>query len=86
MKAERRVRKWGNSLAIRIPQRIAEELGLSDESDVEINTNGRAMIVKPGAQAKKWSLEDLLDGATPEIVQGEFEWGPDVGVERWYGI
>ena len=35
---------------------------------------------KPGAHPIP-TLEGLLKGVTPELVGGEFDWGPDVGKE-----
>lgn len=47
IKINSRVRKWGNGLAIVIPSSIAKELGLVEGSDVQINTNGFSLVVKP---------------------------------------
>lgn len=38
------VAKWGNSLAIRIPKAVAEELGLEEGDDVEIRTSNAGGI------------------------------------------
>jgi antitoxin MazE len=84
MKTESKIKKWGNSLAVRIPQRVADQLGLTDDSDVEIHSNGSNIIIKPGPAKQKLTLEDLLHGVTPNDVGGEFDWGSDVGRERWY--
>jgi antitoxin MazE len=35
-----RVSKWGNSLAIRLPARVVETLGLKDGDDVEVHVVG----------------------------------------------
>lgn len=35
-----RVSKWGNSLAVRIPAEIVEELGLKEGDEVTIERNG----------------------------------------------
>jgi antitoxin MazE len=85
MKAEAKVKKWGNSLAVRIPQRVADELGLRDDSDIEINSNGATITLRPIAPGEL-TLESLLEGITPENVHAEFDWGPDVGAERWYDV
>lgn len=84
MKTESKVKKWGNSLAVRIPQKVADELGLSDDSDVELQSNGSILVIKPGPIRKKLTLEGLLEGVTPDNVHGEVDWGDDVGRERWY--
>jgi antitoxin MazE len=83
MKAEAKLKKLGNSLAVRIPQRVVDELGLRDDSDIEIKSNGTTITLRPIAPGEL-TLESLLEGVTPENVHGEFDWGPDVGAERWY--
>jgi antitoxin MazE len=36
-----RVAKWGNSLAVRLPQVVVEALGLSEGDEIEITISGR---------------------------------------------
>ena len=40
-------RKWGNSLAIRVPKRVAEEAGLREEDPVDIEVRGGTLAVRP---------------------------------------
>ena len=47
MKSTTQVKKWGNSLAIRIPSRVARELGLTCDSQIEITSDGRTATIKP---------------------------------------
>ena len=39
------VKKWGNSLGIRIPHLIVRELSLKDGSFVDINDNGNEILI-----------------------------------------
>ena len=82
MKTTVQVKKWGNSLAIRIPSRVARDLGLQDDSHVEITTDGSAATIKREADAPI-SLDDLVKRITPENVHGETDWGTPVGKEVW---
>ncbi len=51
-----KVRKWGNSLAVRLPSAVVEALALKDGADVEIHVVGaRAFEV-----ASSPSTRDLL--------------------------
>lgn len=76
------VRKWGNSLALRIPKSFAEEAGLQAESAVELSVvkGGLAVqLIKP----QSLTLEDLLARITDENLPGEWDTGPTVGKETW---
>ncbi len=84
MKTTTKVKKWGNSLAIRIPQAVIQDLGLSSDSQVQLTSNGKSVTLKPKAhKAKKLDLEKLMEGVTPENIHPEVDWGPPVGKEIW---
>ncbi len=77
-----RVQKWGNSLALRIPKPLAVEVGLKDNSPVELSLwNGR-LIVAPVIEPKA-SLEQLLSQVTEKNKHHEVDTGPAVGSEAW---
>ena len=72
-----KIRKWGNSYAVRIPKNQVAGLGLRDGSAVEIR-------IKPAR--KKYSLDELIAQITPENRYAEINWGPDIGkeiLEEW---
>ncbi|MDR0308000.1 MAG: AbrB/MazE/SpoVT family DNA-binding domain-containing protein [Chitinispirillales bacterium] len=74
------VRKWGNSLGIRIPAVVIRDLSLKDGSLVDINDNGKEIIVKP---IKKHKLSEMLDKINEDNIHGEIETGVSVGKEIW---
>ena len=77
-----RVRKWGNSLALRIPRSFATEAGLGENSAVELSLREGQLIVRPlGAESP--TLEELVRGITDENLHGEWDTGPAVGREVW---
>jgi len=41
------IRKWGNSLALRIPKDIAQTLHIENNSMLELNIKDGALIIKP---------------------------------------
>lgn len=82
MKTTAQVKKWGNSLAIRIPTRVAQDLGLTNDSQVEITTDGQTAILRREVNAPV-SLADLVQGITPENMHGEVDWGEPIGKEAW---
>jgi len=52
------VKKWGNSLGVRIPNLIVRELSLKDGSLVDINDKGKTIIIKP---IQKNKLSEMLN-------------------------
>ena len=76
------VAKWGNSLAVRIPQHLAKEIGLSDGAEVEIVAIDGNLTIKPRKQ-KQYSLNELIAGITPTNRHGEIDTGISVGEEVW---
>jgi antitoxin MazE len=82
MKTNSSVKKWGNSLAVRIPSSVIQDLGLSENSSVQIVSNGVVATIQP-KKRKKISLDELVSAITPDNVHGEVDWGSPVGKEVW---
>jgi antitoxin MazE len=82
MKTISSVGKWGNSLAVRIPSSVALDLGLSENSSVQINSDGHTAVIKP-RKTKKVSLDTLVSRITTENRHNETDWGKPVGKEIW---
>lgn len=77
-----RVKKWGNSLALRIPKSFASEAGLSENSAVDLSlANGTIVVRALGPESL--TLEDLLRGIADENVPEEWGTGLAVGREAW---
>ncbi len=76
-----KIRKWGNSLAVRIPDEFAENLDLKDGSVVGFQQSGDKMII---TKAKpRYTLEDMVKGITKKNMHKEFDWGKPMGKEIW---
>jgi antitoxin MazE len=75
------VNKWGNSLGVRIPQNVAAEVGLAVGTVVNVEVIDNKVIISP--RQKKYQLDELLVGVTPELIGGEYDWGAPVGRELW---
>lgn len=74
------VRKWGNSLALRIPKSLAAEAQLVENVSVELSfTNGHLIIQR--AASPQPTLAELLREVTDENIHGEWDTGPAVGKE-----
>ena len=75
------VKRWGNSLAIRLPKAIATELDLQDDAEVNVTVEDGKIVIS--RTQRKYDLDSLVAGITSENVHGETEWGPAVGKEVW---
>jgi len=76
------VKKWGNSLAIRIPRAIVQNLGLSEDNNLQIISNGKVATLER-KNHKKPTMQQLLKKVTSENVHDEIDWGGPVGKEIW---
>ena len=77
--------KWGNSLAVRVPSAFAREIGAAEGKRAEMVVENGALVVRVARPRKhrRYRLEDLVKGITPENRHSEVEWGPPVGNEIW---
>ena len=67
------VQKWGNSLGVRIPHNIAEDIGLSEGKQVTVEKSGKTIVVRP-LKIPRYSLKKLLKGITPKNINIDKEW------------
>jgi len=79
---ETNVRRWGNSLAVRIPRPFAADLGMEEGSPVDIAVEDGGIVIRPARHARL-SLDDLLASVTAKNTHAETETGPRVGREAW---
>ena len=64
------IARWGNSLAVRIPQPLAREIALSEGAAVDIEVEDGRIVLRP-RPAEEPSLANLLAGITPENLPDE---------------
>jgi antitoxin MazE len=76
------IKKWGNSLALRIPKPLADEIGLEEDSAVDLYLEEGKLVIVP-AMAPRYALESLLAEVTVENLHDEVDVGVAVGVEAW---
>jgi antitoxin MazE len=65
------LRKWGNSIGLRIPSKVAQSLGIDENSVVELTELGDKLII-----SKKTTVP-TLDEVLASIPEG-FEYADDV--------
>ena len=76
------VRKWGNSLAVRIPKAFAADLGVAQDSSVELSVENGCLLIRPSV-APKYALEALLASVAPANLHNEIDLSPAMGKEAW---
>lgn len=76
-----KVQRWGNSLAVRIPKAFADDLGLGEDSSIDMELTEGRLTLAPAAPV--YTLDDLLAGVTDENLHQEVPTGPAVGKEVW---
>jgi antitoxin MazE len=74
------VQRWGNSLAVRIPKVFASQMGVSENTTVELDLVDGVLILRPNTAP---TLDELLAAITADNLHGEVDTGPAVGAEVW---
>jgi antitoxin MazE len=77
-----KVQKWGNSLDVRIPRGLAEEVGLGAGTETEISLIAKddELVLRPSLPTRL-RVSDLLAGITPENIHASIDTGDAVGTE-----
>ncbi len=73
------VMKWGNSLAVRIPKIVAEEVRIQEGDAIVIEARKGRVELRPVERIP--SLEELVAQITKENRYDEMDWGSDRGKE-----
>ncbi|WP_273394054.1 AbrB/MazE/SpoVT family DNA-binding domain-containing protein [Actinobacillus porcinus] len=73
------IKKWGNSVGIRIPSPILTALQLQAENIVDIRAENGKIIIEP--IRNDYNLSQLLAEITPDNLHSEITTGPVVGKE-----
>jgi antitoxin MazE len=79
---ETRVQKWGNSLALRIPKALADEVGLKNNVPVQLSLQDKKLIIELTIPST-FDLDEMLARVTDQNLHSEVDTGPAVGVEIW---
>ncbi|MCJ7676928.1 MAG: type II toxin-antitoxin system PemK/MazF family toxin [Anaerolineales bacterium] len=74
-----RLRQWGKGMGVCIPKTLAAEVGLRDDSPIELRLDGAKIVIEPCVHLPR--LGDLLEGIRPDNVHREVDTGPASGDE-----
>jgi antitoxin MazE len=72
--------RWGNGAGVRLSQKVMRAAHLKLNQNLEITIKNNSIILTP-VEDDNFTLDDMLEGVTPDKVHSEIEWGKDVGAE-----
>ena len=79
------VAKWGNSLAVRLPKGVSEELGLKPGKELDLVVeSGEIRLRRLARKSSAQLLAQMVAEAKrlgPEFEPETVDWGPDRGSE-----
>ena len=76
------IKKWGNSLGVRLPAVVAHKAALRVDQPVRISVEGRKVVITP-ITSPPLTLEQRLARFDPIRHGGEAMASNMIGAERW---
>jgi antitoxin MazE len=76
-----KAQKWGNSLAVRIPKAIADEAGIREQEEIDVQIKNKIISIR--RSHKEPNLSQLIKAIKPENLHGEIDFGARQGNEAW---
>ena len=74
--------RWGNSLVLRVPKALGEEIGAAPGKKAEMTADDGVLVkVQEPRRRRRYSLAKLINGITEENRHPEIGWGPSMGNE-----
>ncbi len=78
------IRKWGNSIAVRLPKVSARKFGLEEGTEVRFveEKKTHSLSIRP-LFVGEYTLSEFVSRITPQNQHGEVDWGLPRGKEIW---
>ncbi len=76
------IKRWGNSLAVRIPASVADQIHLHEDQEVDVRAQGGTLVVK--AVRRKFTMavyDEFLKTVEPSRTTTLVNMGKAVGAE-----
>jgi antitoxin MazE len=77
-----KVKKWGNSAAVRIPSAVLRASRLDLDEVVDVREEAGRVVIEPVRQ-KTYDLNELLQGITARNQHETVDFGAPMGKEAW---
>ncbi|RAR53879.1 antitoxin MazE [Paraburkholderia unamae] len=80
------VKRWGNSLAVRIPANLAQQVHLAEDQEVDVEVQDGTIVVRARRPVPLFSREKLIEQYRSSKLKrhDEIDFGDPVGTE-WGG-
>ncbi|HEY3762105.1 MAG TPA: AbrB/MazE/SpoVT family DNA-binding domain-containing protein [Verrucomicrobiae bacterium] len=75
------IQKWGNSLAVRIPKSVSQQIHVNEGDGVELKVDANGLLIRPAK--RRYQLSGLVRKITPSNRHQETDWGKRSGKEAW---
>jgi antitoxin MazE len=76
------LQKWGNGTGVRLPKKVVEAAQLKINQPLEVTIKDKSVILTP-IDDSSVTIDSLLQGVTPDKINGELDWGEDTGAEKY---
>ena len=76
-----KIQKWGNSLALRLPSAVAQQIHVREGASVKLELEDGTLRIS-SARAR-YRLGDLLKKVKPGNLHTDGDWGQPKGREIW---
>jgi len=77
------LKKWGNGTGVRIPKKVADAAHISLNQQLIVSLKGNSIVLTPIVEKGKKTLDSMLEGVTPQIINGELQWSESLGSEKY---
>ena len=77
------VSKWGNSLGIRIPKSVSQDLHLREGSAISLEPRRNGYFLCVAQPRVSYLIEDLVEQMQGEPEADVVDWGEPFGEEIW---
>ena len=76
-----KVGRWGNSLAVRLPNAFVQDMSLAEGTSLSISQEGDRLVLHP--EYGRPVLDTLVAGITEDNLHSETDWDQTAGAELW---
>ena len=76
-----KIQKWSNSLGVRIPKNMLDELGWTDNEELKMKISNGKLIIERANVFKRKNIYELFEGFKGDCEPIEIDWGYSSGKE-----